>query len=79
MVTIDVPGEKMNTLRDSFADESARNVLKQGKKDDVFSVWCLSVVKSDNFIAGADIKMLDNAHTREDALRDIRNVSAGIF
>ncbi|MCF2858245.1 fatty acid oxidation complex subunit alpha FadJ [Pseudoalteromonas sp. SMS1] len=67
LVTIDVPGEKMNTLRDSFADELLE-ILEQGKKDDVTGMVFVSG-KSDNFIAGADIKMLDNANTREDALR----------
>ncbi|KZN44852.1 fatty acid oxidation complex subunit alpha FadJ [Pseudoalteromonas luteoviolacea] len=67
LVTIDVPGEKMNTLRDSFADELLE-ILEQGKNDDVTGMVFISG-KSDNFIAGADIKMLDNASTREDALR----------
>ncbi|OCQ23446.1 multifunctional fatty acid oxidation complex subunit alpha [Pseudoalteromonas luteoviolacea] len=67
LVTIDVPGEKMNTLRDSFADELIE-ILEQGKSDDVTGMVFISG-KSDNFIAGADIKMLDNANTREDALR----------
>ncbi|AOT07942.1 fatty acid oxidation complex subunit alpha FadJ [Pseudoalteromonas luteoviolacea] len=67
LVTIDVPGEKMNTLRDSFADELLE-ILEQGKKDDVTGMVFVSG-KADNFIAGADIKMLDNANTREDALR----------
>ncbi|KZN30344.1 fatty-acid oxidation protein subunit alpha [Pseudoalteromonas luteoviolacea S2607] len=67
LVTIDVPGEKMNTLRDSFADELLE-ILEQGRNDDVTGMVFISG-KSDNFIAGADIKMLDNANTREDALR----------
>ncbi|NOU49701.1 fatty acid oxidation complex subunit alpha FadJ [Pseudoalteromonas sp. JBTF-M23] len=66
IVTIDVPGEKMNTLRDSFADDLLA-VLKQGRDDNVTGMVFISG-KSDNFIAGADIKMLDSAKTREDAL-----------
>ncbi|WP_440056738.1 fatty acid oxidation complex subunit alpha FadJ (plasmid) [Pseudoalteromonas sp. T1lg65] len=66
IVTIDVPGEKMNTLRDTFADELL-SIIDQGKKDDVTGMVFISG-KDDNFIAGADIKMLDNANTREDAL-----------
>ncbi|MCG7533606.1 fatty acid oxidation complex subunit alpha FadJ [Pseudoalteromonas sp. OOF1S-7] len=67
IVTIDVPGEKMNTLRDSFADE-LMTILEQGRSDDVTGMVFVSG-KDDNFIAGADIKMLDQAKTREDALR----------
>lgn len=43
IVTIDVPGEKMNTLRDSFADELLE-VIAKGKQDDVTGM-VLSVVK----------------------------------
>ncbi|TMP40025.1 fatty acid oxidation complex subunit alpha FadJ [Pseudoalteromonas citrea] len=66
IVTIDVPGEKMNTLRDSFADDLLA-ILKQGKDDNITGMVFISG-KSDNFIAGADIKMLDKAQNREDAL-----------
>jgi 3-hydroxyacyl-CoA dehydrogenase/enoyl-CoA hydratase/3-hydroxybutyryl-CoA epimerase len=66
IVTIDVPGEKMNTLRDSFAQDLSE-ILEQSRKDDVTGLVFISG-KDDNFIAGADIKMLDNAKTREDAL-----------
>ena len=66
IVTIDVPDEKMNTLRDSFADELLQLIAK-GKEDDVTGMVFISG-KDDNFIAGADIKMLDNANTRDDAL-----------
>ncbi|CAM3946331.1 fatty acid oxidation complex subunit alpha FadJ [Pseudoalteromonas byunsanensis] len=66
IVTIDVPGEKMNTLRDSFAEDLLA-ILKQGRDDNITGMVFISG-KSDNFIAGADIKMLDSAKTREDAL-----------
>ncbi|WP_462182941.1 fatty acid oxidation complex subunit alpha FadJ [Pseudoalteromonas maricaloris] len=66
IVTIDVPGEKMNTLRDTFADELLE-IIAKSKQDDVTGMVFISG-KDDNFIAGADIKMLDSAKTREDAL-----------
>ncbi|MBE0368826.1 fatty acid oxidation complex subunit alpha FadJ [Pseudoalteromonas aurantia] len=66
IVTIDVPGEKMNTLRDSFADDLLVT-LKQGQDDNITGMVFISG-KADNFIAGADIKMLDSAEQREDAL-----------
>ncbi len=66
VVTIDVPGEKMNTLRASFVDD-LNAVLKQALESQVKGLVFISA-KSDNFIAGADINMLDNAKTRDDAL-----------
>lgn len=66
IVTIDVAGEKINTLRDSFVDD-LNNVMQQGVDNNVKGMVFISG-KPDNFIAGADIKMLDNAKTRDDAL-----------
>ncbi|WP_462147628.1 fatty acid oxidation complex subunit alpha FadJ [Pseudoalteromonas gelatinilytica] len=66
VVTIDVPGEKMNTLRSSFA-EDLKTLLKDAQAQAVKGMVFISG-KSDNFIAGADIKMLDSANSREDAL-----------
>jgi 3-hydroxyacyl-CoA dehydrogenase/enoyl-CoA hydratase/3-hydroxybutyryl-CoA epimerase len=66
IVTIDVAGEKMNTLRDSFVDD-LNAVIKQGVEQNIKGMVFISG-KPDNFIAGADIKMLDNAKTRDDAL-----------
>ena len=66
VVTIDVPGEKMNTLRSSFA-EDLKTLLKDAQAQAVKGMVFISG-KSDNFIAGADIKMLDSATSREDAL-----------
>ncbi|KTF15503.1 fatty acid oxidation complex subunit alpha FadJ [Pseudoalteromonas sp. H105] len=66
VVTIDVPGEKMNTLRDTFADD-LKALLDDAKQQAVKGMVFISG-KSDNFIAGADVKMLDNVEKREDAL-----------
>lgn len=66
VVTIDVPGEKMNTLRDSFADD-LKALLEAAKQESVKGMVFISG-KSDNFIAGADVKMLDNVQKRENAL-----------
>ncbi len=66
VVTIDVPGEKMNTLRDTFVDE-LNQVVATALDKNVKGLVFISG-KPDNFIAGADIKMLDNAKTRKDAL-----------
>ena len=49
VVTIDVPGEKMNTLRDSFADD-LKALLEAAKQESVKGMVFISG-KSDNFIA----------------------------
>ena len=66
IVTIDVPGEKMNTLRASFA-EQLQDIVRTANENNVKGLVFTSA-KPDNFIAGADINMLDNAHSREEAL-----------
>ncbi|MEM0515368.1 fatty acid oxidation complex subunit alpha FadJ [Pseudoalteromonas sp. YIC-827] len=66
IVTIDVPGEKMNTLRASFA-EQLQDVITTANENNVKGLVFISA-KPDNFIAGADINMLDEANTREEAL-----------
>ena len=66
VVTIDVPGEKMNTLRSSFADD-LKALLEDAKSQNVKGMVFISG-KTDNFIAGADVKMLDSVQKRDDAL-----------
>ncbi|MGO2477493.1 MAG: fatty acid oxidation complex subunit alpha FadJ, partial [Pseudoalteromonas sp.] len=66
VVTIDVAGEKMNTLRDTFA-EDLNALLDDAQKQSVKGMVFISG-KSDNFIAGADVKMLDSVQKHEDAL-----------
>lgn len=66
VVTIDVQGEKMNTLRDSFADD-LKQVIATANEKSVTGLVFISG-KADNFITGADINMLDSAKTREEAL-----------
>lgn len=66
VVTMDIPGESMNTLRAEFAPE-IRDVL--GKISNDTSVKGVVVIsgKADSFIAGADISMLDACKTAEEA------------
>jgi enoyl-CoA hydratase/carnithine racemase len=40
VVTIDVPGEKMNTLKAEFGVQ-VRAMLKQIRENKAFAVWCL--------------------------------------
>ncbi|SHI08850.1 fatty acid oxidation complex subunit alpha FadJ [Ferrimonas marina] len=65
LITMDVPGETMNTLRDSFNDEVRALLAEIGADSEVKGV-VLTSGKPDSFIAGADIGMLDACETAED-------------
>lgn len=66
VVTIDVPGERVNTLKAEFAAQ-VRGILQQIRDhSDIRGVIFISG-KADNFIVGADILMIDRCKTAEDA------------
>ena len=65
VITIDVPGERMNTLKDSFADEVGRLMNRLEDNSDVKGVVFISG-KPDSFIAGADINMINDCETAAD-------------
>ncbi|MCE9679536.1 fatty acid oxidation complex subunit alpha FadJ [Shewanella sp. AS1] len=66
VLTMDVPGETMNTLRGDFAPEIC-DILAQIKADSQIRGLVIISGKKDSFIAGADISMLGACQTREDA------------
>lgn len=66
VVTMDIPGESMNTLRAEFAPE-VRNVLAEIKGNNSVKGLVFISGKKDNFIAGADIAMLDACKTAQEA------------
>lgn len=55
IITIDVPGEKMNTLKAEFASQ-VRAIIKQIRENKELRGVVFVSAKPDNFIAGADIK-----------------------
>ncbi|NHI01609.1 fatty acid oxidation complex subunit alpha FadJ [Oceanimonas sp. MB9] len=66
IITMDVPGERMNTLRASFADELRTLLADIRAQDDIKGlVFCSG--KPDAFIAGADVHMLDDCASAEAA------------
>lgn len=65
VITIDVPGERMNTLKDSFADEVGRLMNRLEDNSDLKGVVFISG-KPDSFIAGADINMINDCETAAD-------------
>lgn len=66
VITIDVPGEKMNTLKSTFVGD-IRRVLKQITDNKQLQGAIFISGKPDNFIAGADIQMIDNCKTASEA------------
>ncbi|GAA4872412.1 fatty acid oxidation complex subunit alpha FadJ [Ferrimonas pelagia] len=68
VITMDVPGETMNTLRESFNGE-VLEVLEQIRSDSAIQGVILTSGKPDSFIAGADISMLAACETAEDVTR----------
>ncbi|WP_313682277.1 fatty acid oxidation complex subunit alpha FadJ [Pantoea sp.] len=66
VITIDVPGEKMNTLKAEFVPQ-IMSVLAEARRDPQLAGLVLISGKRDNFIAGADISMIDRCATAEEA------------
>jgi 3-hydroxyacyl-CoA dehydrogenase/enoyl-CoA hydratase/3-hydroxybutyryl-CoA epimerase len=66
ILTIDVPGEKMNTLRNEFAGEVSELIADIKKRTDLQGLVIISG-KKDSFIAGADISMLAACKTAAEA------------
>lgn len=63
---IDVPNEKMNTLQSAFVDQVTDVLAQLKEKKDVKGMVVYSG-KPDNFIAGADIRMLAACQTADEA------------
>ena len=66
VVSIDVPGEKMNTLKAEFASQ-VRAILKQIRDNKALRGVVFISAKPDNFIAGADINMIGSCRSAQEA------------
>lgn len=66
VVTIDVPDEKMNTLKASFGPE-VHAIIKQVRDNNALQGLVFISAKPDNFIAGADINMIAGCQSAEEA------------
>ena len=66
ILTMDVPGESMNTLKAAFVDE-IRIVLERVRANKDLIGLVITSGKKDSFIAGADISMLDGCTSAADA------------
>lgn len=66
VLTMDVPGESMNTLKAEFGDQIT-TMLDDIEKDTSIKGVILASGKSSSFVAGADITMLAACKTAEEA------------
>lgn len=66
MLTFDQAGESVNTLRDDFAPQ-LHQVLDEINAMEGVQALVLCSAKSDNFVAGADIGMLDRVSSSQEA------------
>lgn len=66
VITMDVPGEKMNTLKSVFA-EQILHVVHEAQQHAALRGLIFISGKPDSFIAGADISMLDACSSAEEA------------
>ncbi|MFQ6371770.1 fatty acid oxidation complex subunit alpha FadJ [Shewanella sp. YIC-542] len=66
LLTMDVPGETMNTLRAEFVPQMTE-LLTQIRNDNSIKGLVLISGKADSFVAGADIAMLDACDTQDKA------------
>ncbi|MCS0161382.1 fatty acid oxidation complex subunit alpha FadJ [Vibrio alginolyticus] len=65
-LAIDVPNEKMNTLQAAFADEM-KEIFAQLKDSSGIKGMIIHSLKPDNFVAGADVRMLEACTTASEA------------
>ena len=66
-LVMDVIGETMNTLKAEFAQQVA-DVLSEIKADKSIIALVLCSGKKDSFVAGADIKMIDECNSRDEVI-----------
>lgn len=75
LVIIDSPGDSMNTLKADFAARFSE-VLDRLDADSSVRAVVLASAKQDSFVAGADIQMLEELETAEQATRLSRSGQA---
>jgi 3-hydroxyacyl-CoA dehydrogenase / enoyl-CoA hydratase / 3-hydroxybutyryl-CoA epimerase len=71
IITYDVPGESVNTLRADFVDSFGRAFAEVAENPDVRAAVLVSG-KADSFIVGADIGMLEALQSTDDAEAMVR-------
>lgn len=66
IIVIDVPDEKMNTLKAAFIQQ-IRAVISQARQNPALAGLVFISGKPDSFIAGADISMIDRCRSADEA------------
>lgn len=66
IITIDVPGEKMNTLKAEFTGQ-IREIIKRARENPHLAGLVIISGKADSYIAGADISMIAGCETAQQA------------
>lgn len=66
VIFIDVPNDKVNTLKAEFAEQFLA-ILQQAQSTSGLKGLVIASGKKDSFIAGADISMIANCKSKEDA------------
>lgn len=66
-LAIDVPGEKMNTLQSAFVAEMQQVFEQLNQQKSNLKGLIVHSLKPDNFIAGADVKMLEACTSAQEA------------
>ncbi|WP_162062652.1 fatty acid oxidation complex subunit alpha FadJ [Vibrio taketomensis] len=64
---VDVPNEKMNTLQAAFAEDMEQVFAEISQQKDQIKGLILHSGKPDNFVAGADVRMLDACQSEQEA------------
>src|SRR5690606_37326938 len=67
VVVIDVPGEPVNTLKETFAEDFER-IFDELEQDRDLKAVVLASGKPTSFVAGADIKMLEKLGSVDEAI-----------
>lgn len=77
ILSMDVPGESMNTLKAEFGPEISA-LLSEIKADSSIKGLVIISGKPDSFVAGADISMLDACQSAADA-RELSSSGHKVF
>lgn len=68
-LSIDVSGERVNTLQSSFVDEMTSIIEQLTQEKHAIQAMIIHSLKRDNFIVGADIRMIDQCQDEDSAER----------
>ena len=71
VIRMDDPSAKVNTLNEEF-QKQVRPMIEKIQNDDSIRAAVLLSGKKNNYIAGADIKMIEGCETREDVMKIVR-------